>query len=207
VPNPSRVFLDNNIWNMFGGSPGPVLLNDVVTASADGRVEIVGSIELFGELMGTARRKPAKYAVMRSAWDDLVGPRVLHAMRERHCIEVCSGGIASDKDRYFPAELFDVDALIDSDVTCVNDEVYEQKQLAHQLHVTLKDEIGRKIASEGRSAATFDPKIIEADLRSMTFGFVQAAQLKFNLPTVDETDCSFERVPSTWLYVATWSLC
>jgi hypothetical protein len=202
VSSKVKVFLDNNIWNMLAEESGPVTLPEVVAACAVGRIEIVGSVELFGELMATARRKPAKYVDMRRLWHVLVGRRALHAMRERHCIEARCGGRATEIDRYFPYELAGRDSLSETDLSEVNDQIYEQKRRSRELHTRLKNEMRDAISDAGYDFGSFDPEFSADLLRGRAYGFVEAVRLKFDLPPIVEAGVSVERVPSTWLFSA-----
>ena len=88
-----RVFLDANVWNQLV-EPDALLTHDMLlSAYRDGRFQIVGTPELLEEIVGTANRKPEKFAALSRDFDKLVGGRILKSFKPRHTAELVHGGV------------------------------------------------------------------------------------------------------------------
>lgn len=61
MAGPKRVFLDNNIWNLLADGGCAFTVDELVAAFCSGRLEIVSTVEVFEEVLATARRNESKF--------------------------------------------------------------------------------------------------------------------------------------------------
>jgi hypothetical protein len=62
------VFLDCNVWNNLVTGNSPASVASLRPAYHNGRIEVVGSLELLEERLGTARRDLNKYERLRTTF-------------------------------------------------------------------------------------------------------------------------------------------
>jgi hypothetical protein len=198
------VFLDNNIWNMLVDPTGRVDVANVCSASQVGVIEVVGTLELFVEIMATSERRPEKYESMRALWEDLVGHRILLDYSSRHRAEALQDGVMEGLGRYLPEER--IEALRQqsrnasvykhvAEMNCQGKDIYKLQD------DTVKAEILATIKSAGLSPGVLPSDIGAEDIRQLVVA-VLAEGPKHGLEALPEIEVSYSRVPSLWLFVA-----
>lgn len=204
-PSRVRVFLDNNIWNALAVGGVPLTADQLVEGFRAGRVEIVATVELYEELLGTARRKPQKYKEMRRLYRKLGGlRRTLLPIRERHHLEVESGGALTTNTRYLPPAVvrsivgLATNAAVVHDI---NDDVYQRKQQSQKRDRTAVDAALGEVKALGKKVSDFDHVVTvdmvrDETIRALAFG------AQHGMPTVPAREVEFARVPSLWLISA-----
>lgn len=195
-----KVFLDNNVWNMLV-EHAELNVDELVKAYHAERIEIVGTMELHEEIIGTARRKPAKYNALRPVWRKLVGKRNLLQLKERHKSELTHGGTLSGALRYQSStqhlgtrHLLNERAAIDQ----INDIVYGRKQQYKEKALGHKEQVRRELEASGQKPGVLPPTVTEDRIRQMAVETVQAGP-EHGLPELDPADVAYERIPSLWL--------
>ena len=103
---PVLALLDNQQWNYLATpddypSGHGLDLDEMRRATQSRQLEIVGSLDLLQEVIGTARSNPTKYRRMVELFLEFVDRRILIPLSERHQAEVLHGAKLPDTDRYF----------------------------------------------------------------------------------------------------------
>jgi hypothetical protein len=204
TPDKSRVFLDNNMWNALVDATGPLTTDALVDAYKYGSVEVVATIELCEEILGTARRKPAKYNDMRRLLRRLFGRRVLLPLRERNMLEITTGGVLPSPNQFLPRSVIErvVGLKANEDVVqVINDEVYELKRQSGQRDRNDVDGIVRGVEALGATVYDYAHVVTPEMVRETTIEALSFAA-EHGYPTVPDDEVNFGRVPSLWLYCA-----
>ena len=152
-----RVLLDNNQWNFLIEPPvhAPLLgldFDDLRRACEDGSVELVGTLDLLQEIIGTARNHAPKYRSMVDAFFDLTGPRLLIPLSRRHTAEARAGGLLPETQRYFDREArrsFRRMARSRKDVLELGDEVYEESNTFKKQELIARQEVQDRLDQAG----------------------------------------------------------
>lgn len=101
-----RLFLDANQWNYLAAHPDHDagflhgVRDQLMESVREHAVEVVGSLPLLQEVIGTYRRDPAKYSAMCDMLFDIVRHRWLKPIDQRYVAEARAGGILDDASRY-----------------------------------------------------------------------------------------------------------
>ncbi|MBI4932911.1 MAG: hypothetical protein HY828_03470 [Actinobacteria bacterium] len=201
VARPKRVFLDNNLWNLLADSRCAFTVDDLVAAFRSGRLEIVSTIELFEEVLATARRNQSKFKRMRSAMVKLTGDRLLLTLPERHRLELASGGLLSEATRYQPARVRrQVFALSPRSVVAksINDEVYQRKLDRKGIDAAMTRDVLDALSATGRKLKDVGRFVTAETVRENAIDTIRDGP-SFGLPVIPDDSVSFERVPSLWL--------
>ena len=147
------VFLDNNVWNDLADHPeGPLTTDLLVRAFRAGHIAVVGTLELEEELLGAARRKPAKFRRMRQLYYKLTGSRILLAQRERHNAETLHGGVLPLDQRYLSRSLQRRRRALmtrQRDVLSIGDEIHDKKTKDQAWAIEQREHVRARLREQG----------------------------------------------------------
>lgn len=134
------VFLDNNAWNLLVDDQlHELTVERLVQGYRAGLLQVIGSLELQEELLGTARLRPAKYKQMLRLYKNLTGRRILLPLLDRHRAEVKHGGLLPPAERYISKSVQrrKLDAMMTAPmlVIQIGQEVWERKR-SNQKHAS-----------------------------------------------------------------------
>lgn len=204
VNTATMVFLDNNVWNTVADGTGPITRKDLAAARRGRTVEVVSTLELFEEILSTAQGRPEKYRAMRNAWRELVGPRILLSLMERHRGELLAGGRLPVSDRYEPwgvrNQLFNLKGSSPA-VGTVTEDIHARKLRNKLEDERVRDEILERIRQLGKRPRDFDRTITAAAIQDVAYQVALVGESR-GLPTLPASEVSYARLPSLWLHVA-----
>lgn len=147
------VFLDNNVWNDLIDHPeGALTVDLLLRAFRSGHMAVVGTLELEEELLGAARRKPAKFRKMRQLYYKLTSSRILLPQRERHNAETLHGGRLPLGQRYLSRSLQRRRRELMTrlgDVLSIGDEVHEKKAKDQAWAVAQREQVRARLKEQG----------------------------------------------------------
>jgi hypothetical protein len=197
-----RVFLDNNVWNGLASGSSPVSGEDLVAAYRRHQIEVIGTLELFEEILATTYSSPARYSRMKRLFLRLVSDRILLPLNIRHVKELEGGGLLTVDERYLPRG---VRRRIELQLTpraplsrSLADEIHSRKYTGIQTDREMRDEVLSRITEMGKRPNDFERSVAESTVREAVHGMVEAGLGRgFNVVPFDEI--SFQRLPSAWL--------
>lgn len=198
---PVIAFLDNNILNALVDGDCAFTIDDLVEAHRGGRLEIVGSIELLEEVMGTFGSRPRKFRKLWKLWRKVIGRRIIAPIDQRHRLELLTGGKLAVDQRYLPrSAVRQLGSLVarSAAVTEINSLVRVRKQKTLRGDQSLKVEILSEIEKQGKRIKDFDRRV-SIEFIAESVEHVVAVGPEHGLPSIDTEEISYERLPSIWL--------
>lgn len=193
--------LDNNILNRLLDPTCPFTVEDLVAAYQSGNLEIVGSLELLEEVMGTARKNPAKFRRLWKLWRKLIGRRTLMPLDERHRLELLGDGRLPVAQRYLPRSIVrEIGATVARPAAMaeINSMVNDRKKQSLNRDYLLKAEILGEIKGQGKRVRDFDRRVSNEQVFDSVSDLI-ATGPDYGLPTIASSEIEFERLPSAWL--------
>jgi hypothetical protein len=205
-----RLFLDTNQWNYLVAHPDhdagflDCVRDQLIESVRDNAVEVVGSLPVLQEIIGTYRRDPAKYGAMCDMLFEIVRHRWLKPIDQRHIAEARAGGILDGGNRYLPrAARRQVEALAakQADIERVGDRTREEVTRFKEEQDRLKPVVLQKLAEhDGDVRRTVRDWYASVDVGDWVQDVVDEGVRRKILSS--GLSSSRELVPSAWLFTA-----
>lgn len=205
-----RVLFDTQQWNYFLSSdatPQPEgALEGVLQNLAEGSIEIVGSLDVLQELVEAAPRARRKSEDMVELYLELVGPRLLLPLNERHVSEVRSGGLLCEQARYATrATRREVAKLARSrrEVLDLAEVLGDEKSTFRASEIETQHNIRARLDEAGGqpSAALMRQWLRELDIDEWVAELVEEGN-RLGHHDVAVSDAGPDRYPSAWTFYA-----
>ena len=208
-----RVFLDCNQWNYLvepDDSNGLGLDEwDLRAAVSEGRIAVVGSVDLLQELISAVTANDAKSRRMCRLFFDLVGKRIVMQLSDRHIAEGAASGLLPDNSVYLNRDTrraLQKQALRRRNAIDIANELYDDKKCYRVEQTAMRDEVLERLAN----ASNDDEKLtistdwyrneldLDREMRDVVLGgmFRGASGLTIANGT------GFEQFPSAWTFLA-----
>lgn len=203
------LFLDTQVWNYLvepDWSSSAGVSSARLLKAIDGW-DVVSSVELVQELMGTLRSDRAKYRRMIDLMQGRVGPRVLHPLNNRHIAEAQSGGLMATAQRYVNRDLRrDLwrEARTATSVREIADLAYAEST----EYKAREEEIRAKVLADLTDAGEDTrPRRLRAwyaqmDIDEWVRAIAQRGVERGLFTTEVNEDCGPTRYPSAWMFTA-----
>lgn len=147
-----KVLLDNQQWNYLAAPEeydGVGLdLDGLRRAVRDGRIEVVGTLDLLQEIISTAPRHGDKYRRMVDLFFEFVGPRMLIPLSRRHVAEAKHAGLLSVDNRYFSRDArrsFMSMARSRRDVLELAGEIYDEGRSFRTQEIAAREQVRSRL--------------------------------------------------------------
>lgn len=212
------MFFDTNIWNYLiknsQHTEAQMLQarERLVEGVRNGEWEVICSLSVLQEILGTYRKDPIKYEAIRSLVFTVVDNRWLLEIKERYVAELLNGGLMLPTSRYIGREnRRKIERLASN-----KKDIIDIGDITHKEALEFKDwqeEVKRKIFTDLGSSEGKPPKKIAqvyekwfADARDLE-GWVYrvleggVARRLFSAKKIDGFTPSHVNCPSAWQYV------
>lgn len=214
------IFLDNQIWNYLidGNSTyneDQLLRTREQLASGIkvGAWEVICSLSVLQEVLGTYRKKPDKCMSMKNLVFSIVGDRWLPDIKERYVGELHRGGLLPQTKRYISREnIRNIKDLVGNieEIIDINDATHKEALRFKGVHTEIKSKIYTDLGSLGGNPPKGIARVYEnwfSDnqnfIRELVYRVLEggAEQELFDKKMIDDFIPSFTNSPSAWRYV------
>lgn len=205
----TTAFLDAQIWNYLvdpdANSAANVDADQLISAAE--RHEIIGTFDVLQELMGTAGANAAKYERIVEMFFDLVGPRLLLPLAQRHILEAINGGLLATDRRFANREVrrdAKSAATKQQAVFEIADEVYAEGANFKRKEEAIRADLKRGLAEAGESAK---PQRLREwyrtlDIDDLVKNVAEEGNNRGHYAIEVGEDCGPTRFPSLWMFTA-----
>lgn len=202
-PSAPRALFDANAWNALADPSHPLTVGLVDQWFHDRTLEVVGTVEMLGEVMAAARVKPPKAELMRRLFRRICWDRVLVQTSDRFALEATIRSKLPDGQLFLPRGLTHLvtSELESNELETINNVVYEQKMRFFERDAVAMDRITERLEESGHKWSDVDPTVTTDAIREMVIDALDYGR-KSGLPTAPNRFASVEALPTVWLVAA-----
>ncbi len=206
-----RVLFDTQQWNYLVAPDEHAglgcLVEEVRRATRERRLEAVGTLDIFQELIAAAPRRDRNYRQMADLFFELTAHRLLIPLSRRHAAEAICGGLLDVSSRYFPRESrrgFKALAASQREPVELADEVHEEADTYRRQEVAAREEVRARMndanerLNEQALQAWWDEQHIDDWLATTVEAGVDRGLYKREHVRAS----TFQNYPSAWTFTA-----